>query len=284
MQGKVVMVTGATNGIGEVAALELARQGAQVVVVSRSPERCQATVRQIKEKTGNPHVDYIAADLSSIADMRRTARDFLARYERLDVLLNNAGGVFNTYQRSLDGYEMTIALNHLSYFVLTQELLDVLKRTAAQTGDGRVINVSSDAHKAINKLDIDRLPTTQQAGFVAYGSSKLMNVLFTYELANRLQGTNITANALHPGFVRTGFGKNNGGIITMIFSALQIFALTPEQGAATSLHLATSPTVKGITGKYWAKEKAVQSNAYSYDKAAQQRLWQVSEQMVAGKG
>jgi NAD(P)-dependent dehydrogenase (short-subunit alcohol dehydrogenase family) len=208
MKNKTVIVTGGTNGIGEVTARELAQMGAHVVIISRSAEKCQAAVRAIQSATGNPNVEYIAADLSSLKEIHRAADEFKAKHSKLHVLVNNAGAYIQSFQRSIDGYEMTFALNHLSYFLLTMLLLDTLKATAAAEGEARIINVSSDAHQMVQKLNFDTIPRQSGAGFPAYGESKYMNVIFTYELAHRLAGTGVTANVLHPGFVRSGFGKN----------------------------------------------------------------------------
>jgi NAD(P)-dependent dehydrogenase (short-subunit alcohol dehydrogenase family) len=282
LQGKTVLVTGATNGIGEVSALELARMGAQVVVVSRSADKCATTVQNIQRTTGNQNVAYIAGDLSSLAGIRQVASTFLERYNRLDVLLNNAGGVFTSRQLSPDGYEMTFALNHLSYFLLTNLLLDTLKVTAKQHGEARVVNVSSGAHfGARNGINFDDLNRQKSySSFGVYAETKLMNVLFTIELARRLANTGVTTNALHPGFVRTGFGKNNTSIVTAVFSALQVFALSPEKGAETSIYLASSPEVKNVTAKYFDKKKAVASSGASHDANAQQKLWRLSEELT----
>ncbi len=282
MQDKTtVIVTGATNGIGEVTACELARQGAHVVLISRSADRCRASVEAIQKATGTKRVEYIAADLSSLAETRRAASVFLARHQRLDVLVNNAGAVFTSYAASIDGYEMTLALNHLNYFLLTHELLPVLKTTAAATGDARIINVASEVHFSVKRLDVDALPTSKEARFGGYSKSKLMNVLFTYELAERLQGTGIMVNTLHPGVVRSGFGKNNGPLVGLVFSAIQRLAgITVEEGAETTIYLASSPEVKGITGKYFDKKWAVESSPLSYDHNLRRRLWAASEKMV----
>lgn len=280
MQGKVALVTGATNGIGEITAQALAQQGAEVVIVSRSPQKCADSVQKIKQATGNSAVSFIAGDLSLMSEVRRVAEQFKAQHSRLDVLVNNAGAFYDKRQQTSEGNEMTFALNHLNYFLLTHLLLDRLQATGEQTGDARVINVSSDAHQLgkINFEDIQR--TRSYSGFRAYGESKLMNVMFSYTLANKLTGTPISVNALHPGFVRTGFGRNNGGIMNRIMGLIQTFALSPEQGAETSVYLASSPEVKGITGKYWSKKKAVKSSSASYDQSAQERLWRLSEQLT----
>lgn len=281
MQNKVVIVTGATNGIGEIAARELARMGATVVIVGRSAERCQNTVNMIKSVTGNQNVEFIAADLSSLAGIRKTAETFLATHDRLDVLLNNAGAVFESRQVSVDGIEMSMALNHLNYFLLTDLLLDVLKKTAQQYGEARIVNTASDAHMG-NKLNFDDLQHQKSySRFGVYGESKLMNVMYTYELARRLESTKVTANVLHPGFVATGFGHNNGTMFKMVIGLLQrLAALTPEQGTQTSLYVATSPELKGVNGKYFDKSKARKSSDVSYDEAAQKRLWAISEELV----
>jgi NAD(P)-dependent dehydrogenase (short-subunit alcohol dehydrogenase family) len=272
------MVTGATAGIGEVTARELARMGATLIGVGRNPEKCQATAQQIKAETGNPDVTFMVADLSSQAEVRRLAEEFKRQYQRLHVLVNNAGAVFNRRQESVDGIEMTMALNHLNYFLVTHLLLDLLKASAP----ARIVNVSSDAHQParINFDDIEA--RTRYSGWTMYGQSKLANVLFTYELSRRLEGTGVTVNALHPGFVATNFGHNNGSLMRMGMKLLQRFAArTPAQGAETSIYLASSPDVEGVTGKYFSDRRAVQSSAASYDQAAARKLWEWSDQMTA---
>lgn len=282
MTGKIVMVTGATNGIGEVTAHDLARQGATVIVVSRNQTKLENTVNKIKSATSNDNVSWMQADLSSMASIRDLAAQFHEQYDRLDVLVNNAGAYFNDRKLSVDGYEMTFALNHLNYFLLTHLLLDTLKQAAEKEGEARIVNVSSGAHfGARNGVNFEALPLKEKySGFGAYGESKLMNIMFTFELARRLEGTNVTTNALHPGFVRTGFGQGNGGILTVIMKAMQVFALSSEDGAQTSIHLAASPEAKGITGKYWDKKQVKDSSAASKDVAAQQRLWTLSEEFT----
>lgn len=280
MDNKVVMVTGATNGIGEVTALELARKGAHVVVVSRSAEKLERTVQRITDETGNPHVAALQADLSLMAQVRQAAEQFHERYDRLDVLVNNAGAYFNNRQMTAEGYEMTFALNHLNYFLLTNLLLETIQRTAQQTGDARIINVSSGAHEG-GRIDFDNLQKDKGfSGFGAYAESKLMNVMFTYALARRLHGTNVTVNAVHPGFVNTGFGMNNGGILRAVVSAIQLFGRSPEKGAETSIYLASSPQVQGITGKYWVDSQQKRSSARSHNETTQERLWAISEEIT----
>jgi retinol dehydrogenase 12 len=280
MKDKVVLITGATNGIGKVAATELAKQGATVVIVGRSAEKTLATVKEIQEATGHQQqVDYLLADLSSMAEVRRLAAEFKKKYSRLDVLINNAGATFTTRQETVDGYEKTFATNHLSYFLLTTLLLDVLKASAP----ARIVNVASDAHST-GKINFDDLQSRNgygAAGFRAYGTSKLANVLFTYELARRLEGTGVTANVIHPGFVASGFGANNGRLFSGVLKLLQrVAAITPEKGAETIIYLASSPEVEGITGKYWDKRKQISSSTASYNVETAKRLWEVSEQLV----
>ena len=280
MEDKVVIVTGATNGIGEITALELARMGATVVVISRNQTKLERTVSKIKSETGNDNISYIQADLSSLADIRNAVDQFLSQFQRLDVLLNNAGAYFAERKESVDGYEMTLALNHLNYFYLTHLLLDTLKATAAEQGEARVVNVSSGAHNS-SKINFNDFQAQDYNGFRRYGETKLMNVLFTYELDRRLQGTNVTVNALHPGFVNTGFGMNNEGLMTKFLGILQnLVAISPEKGAETNIYLASSPEVKGISGKYWDKKQQKRSSDTSYDVAVQDRLWQLSEDLT----
>ncbi len=282
MRGKTVLITGATNGIGKVTALEIAKMGARVVIVGRNASKTQAVANEIKAASKNDAVDILIGDLSVMADVRRVADEFKRKYQRLDVLVNNAGAYFTSRQETVDGYEMTFALNHLNYFLLTDLLLDTLKASAPS----RIVNVSSDAHRGMS-LNFDDLQHKQAygtAGWPAYGESKLANILFTYELAQRLAGTGVTANVLHPGFVATGFGHNSSKIMGLVMGVVQrFFALTPEQGAETMIYLATSPEVEGITGKYFDKSKAVQSSSQSYDKDAAHRLWEISESLVGLK-
>jgi NAD(P)-dependent dehydrogenase (short-subunit alcohol dehydrogenase family) len=278
MDGKTVLITGATNGIGKVAALELAKKGANVVIVGRNPAKTSETVAEIKAGSGNPNVEMIVADLSSMAEVRKVADAFKASHSRLDVLINNAGAVFADRQKTVDGYEMTFAFNHLAYFLLTNLLLDTLKASAP----ARIVNVSSAAHTngVLNFDDLDSKKNYGMGGFRAYGLSKLANIMFTYELSRRLEGTGVTANVLHPGLVGTGFGMNNNRLMKFAMRLIAPFSLTPEQGADTIIYLASSPQVIGVSGKYWDKRKAIQSASVSYDETAQKKLWAVSEQMT----
>ncbi|MBN1812656.1 MAG: SDR family oxidoreductase [Anaerolineae bacterium] len=269
MTGKVCLVTGATSGIGQATAHALARLGATVVVAGRSPEKSAATVAQIKGLCDDPNADCLLADLSSQAAIRQLAQQFKDRYQRLDVLVNNAGAVFMQRQESVDGIEMTFALNHLGYFLLTNLLLDVLQASAP----ARIVNTSSELHKKAH-LDFDDLQNARRyRGMNAYHQSKLANVLFTYELARRLEGTGVTANALNPGLVATNLGMNNRGLSPLMKRLVdRMMGISPEEGAQTGIYLATSPQVEGVTGKYFVKQEAIPSSPESYDEDIAARL------------
>jgi NAD(P)-dependent dehydrogenase (short-subunit alcohol dehydrogenase family) len=277
MQDKTVLITGATNGIGLVTARELASMGAKVVIVSRSADKCAATVDQLKLETANPQLAYIAADLSSKAGVEHAARAFKQDHKRLDVLINNAGALFLQRQLSADGLELTFALNPLGYFYLTNLLLDLIKSSAP----ARIINVSSGAHRGARINFEDLMFENGYIGMKAYGQSKLANLLFTYELARRLEGTGVTVNALHPGFVSTGFAKNNGPIVRLAMNLIGRFTRQPDEGAATSIYLASSPDVEGLTGKYFEDKQEIKSDPNSYDRDSAQRLWQVSQELIS---
>jgi len=277
MKDQVCLVTGATDGIGKVTARELAAAGARVVIVGRNEAKTERTVSEIKQRTGNDQVEYLIADLSSMQQMRDLATEFKRRHDRLDVLVNNAGAIFMSRQESADGLEMTFALNHLAYFLLTNLLIDVLKVSAP----ARIVNVSSGAHYR-GHLDFDDLQHEQKySGPRAYGDSKLMNVMFTYELARRLDATGITANTLHPGLVATNFMANNWGLLGKLARRLlNLASISAEQGAQTTLYLAASPGVEGVTGKYFDKKKPIKSSEESYDVEAQRRLWEISAEIT----
>jgi NAD(P)-dependent dehydrogenase (short-subunit alcohol dehydrogenase family) len=277
MQGRVCLITGGTNGIGKSTAQGLARMGATVVIVGRNAQKTSQVVEEIRLATGNQNVDSLLADLSSQQEVRRLASDFKSKYPQLHVLLNNAGGTFTTRQLSVDGIEMTLALNHLAYFLLTNLLLDTLKASAP----ARIINVSSNAHSG-GKIDFDNLQGERSySSFGPYGNSKLANILFTTELARRLEGTGVTVNALHPGFTSTGFGKNNPGFLMKIMGAVvPLVARSPEKGAATSIYLASSPEVQSITGKYFVDCIVTQPAPQAAASAVAKKLWDVSAEMV----
>jgi NAD(P)-dependent dehydrogenase (short-subunit alcohol dehydrogenase family) len=277
MHGQVCLITGGTNGIGRSTAQGLARLGATVVIVGRSAQKTGQVVEEIRAATGNPHVDFLLADLSSQPAVRRLASDFQSKYAQLHVLLNNAGGTFATRRLSADGIEMTWALNHLAYFLLTNRLLDTLQASAP----ARIINVSSDAH-AGGKIDFDNLQGERSySSFGPYGNSKLANILFTAELARRLEGTGVTANALHPGLTSTGFGKDSPDLLTKIIRAvIPLIARSPEKGAATSIYLASSAEVQSISGEYFVDCKVTQPAPQATDRAVAKKLWEVSAEMV----
>lgn len=281
MKDRIVLVTGANSGIGKVTALELARQGATVVMGCRSAERGAVAREEIVDACGHQDVELMQVDLASQDSIRRFAEEFKKLYDHLDVLVNNAGAYNNSRQTTVDGLELTFAVNHLGYFMPTLLLLDALMASDS----ARIVNVSSDAHRG-QKLNFDDLQSEKKySGFRVYGQSKLANVLFTYELARRLPAEGITANALHPGFVATGFGRNNGGLISAGIGALgRVIGRKPEEGAETSIYLASSPEVEGVTGKYYSDKKAVRSSPESYDADAAARLWAVSEELTGLQG
>jgi len=277
MNGKICLVTGATNGIGKAAAQALALMGATVVIVGRDAQKTSRVTEEIKLTSGNQNVDLLLADLSSQQEVRRLAEEFKRKHSRLHVLLNNAGGTFATRQISVDGIEMTFAFNHLAYFLLTNMLLETMKASAP----ARIINVSSDAHSG-GKIDFDNLQGEQTySSFGPYGNSKLANILFTTELARRLEGTGVTVNALHPGLTSTGFGKNNPGFFMKIMGVvIPLIARSPEKGAETSIYLASSTDVQGITGKYFVDCKVTQPALQAADSTVARQLWDISAEMV----
>jgi NAD(P)-dependent dehydrogenase (short-subunit alcohol dehydrogenase family) len=276
MQGKTVLVTGATAGIGAVTVRRLAAMGAAVAAVGRDPARTAALVEQIKGETPGARADGLLADLSSQAEVRRLAREVHDRYPRLDVLVNNAGAIFFGRQETADGIERTFALNHLGYLLLTGLLLDRLKASAP----ARVVIVSSAAHRR-GRIEFDDLQGCRRySGWAAYSNSKLANLLFTYELARRLDGTGVTANAVHPGLVATRFGTNNGRLARVLRPVFDLFSLSAEEGARTLVYLASSPAVEGVTGKYFIKEREAESSPASHDRDAAERLWRISEELT----
>jgi len=276
MVGRTCMITGASSGIGRATALELARMGADLVLVCRDRGRADATVAEIRTSTGNSRVEVVIADLSSQQAIRQLARDYLATDRPLHVLINNAGVVNLRRTLTVDGIETVFAVNHLAYFLLTNVLLDRLKESAP----ARIVNVASEAHR-FGVLNFDDLGGERSYRTMRiYGQSKLANILFTYELARRLHGTGVTVNSLHPGAVATGLGKNNGSWAKVVIAMLRPFFRTPESGAATSIYLASSPQVDGISGKYFRNCKETRSSQASYDMAAASRLWELSTQMT----
>jgi retinol dehydrogenase-14 len=276
MGEKVCLITGGNSGIGKATALGLANMGATVVIVSRDRSRGEAAVTEIKERSGNESVELMLADLSSQKSIHKLAKDFASKYQYLHVLINNAGVFVSKRTVTVDGIETTLAVNHLAYFLLTNLLLEVLKASAP----ARIINVSSGAQSGgtinFNDLQGER----EYSGTRAYSQSKLANVLFTYELARRLQGTGVTANCLHPGAVRTNFGRGSSGFFGFMVKALRPFMIGSEKGAETSIYLASSLEVEGISGKYFVKKAETESSKESYDEEIAQRLWQVSADLT----
>lgn len=275
MAGKICMITGANSGVGRATAMELARLGATVVMVCRSRERAEPVLQEIRRATGSSSVELMIADLSSQRSIRALAEAFRQKYDRLDVLLNNAGAIFLKRDVTEDGLEATFALNHLGYFLLTNLLLGMLKASAPS----RVINVSSGAH-AVGTIDFDDLQGERKySGWKAYSQSKLANVLFTAELARRLKGTGVTANCLHPGFVRSSFATETQMARIMLF-LLRPFTISPEEAAETTVYLASSDEVAQVTGKYYVRMRPVKTSRESTDPEVAWRLWQVSAELT----
>ncbi len=277
MRGRICLITGATSGIGLVTARELAARGATVAIVGRNETKTRATVETIRQQTDNAEVDYLLADLSSQAAVRGVADAFQRRYGALHVLVNNAGAVFMRRQVTADGLELTFALNHLAPFLLTNLLLDTLRANTP----ARVVTVGSVAHNGA-QIPFDDLQQTKgrYSAFGVYGQTKLANIMFTYALARRLEGSGVTANTLHPGFVGSNFARNNGPVMNVAMSLGRPFAINVEKGAETSIYLASSPEVATVSGQYFYKCKPTRSSQASYDVPAQERLWQVSEQLT----
>ncbi len=273
MQNKRIVITGATSGLGEVAARRLAEQGAKITLVARSKARAEATLSKL---AGSGHsVHY--ADLSSIAEMKRVGTELASAYPQIDVLMNNAGGIFHTRQTTIDGLEMSFAMNHLSYFVVTNLLLENLKATPG----ARIVSTASDAHKTARLNFADLQSAQRYSALDVYGKSKLANILFTRSLKEKLTGTGVTANCLHPGFVASRFGEHHGGALSVMFKiAKSLFAISPEKGARTMVHLAASPDVAAISGLYFAKSKISKPFKQARDDAAAQRLWSISSDLT----
>lgn len=272
MQGKVCMITGASSGIGKATATGLARLGATLILVCRHKEKGIKTLEEIKSETGNDKIDLLLADLSSQKSVRDLVSNFKTRYDKLDVLINNAGVYRNKRTLTEDGIETTFAVNHLAYFLLSNLLLDKLKASP----QARIINVASGLERQ-GKINFDDLQCEKgYSGFRAYNQSKLANILFTYELARRLKGTGISTNCLHPGFVKTNLIRER----LLVAFLLKPFQITPEKGAETSIYLASSPEVEGVSGKYFANKKETSSSKESYDEVISKRLWEVSAELT----
>ena len=278
MEGKLCLITGATDGIGKETAKCLAGFNARLILVGRDQIKGESVRNELMVQTGNDQIDIMTADLSNMNTIQKLSAEIHKKYNKLNVLINNAGAFFSKREITDDGFEKTFALNHLGYFLLTKLLLDLIKKST----DARIVNVSSQAH-AGSTINFDDLHGEKDfSGWNAYKQSKLMNIMFTYKLAELLQNTQITVNTLHPGFVRTRFGDNNDGMVgTGLKLAKMIGAISIKKGAKTSVFLASSPTVNGVTGKYFVKCKPGKSSAASYNKSDIDRLWKTTEQCLA---
>jgi NAD(P)-dependent dehydrogenase (short-subunit alcohol dehydrogenase family) len=281
VRGRRVFITGATNGIGLAAAQALAARGAALAIVARSPERAEAAVSRIQAAGGEgTAVDVLVADLASQASVRRLAAEVLERYERLDVLVNNAGAVHAGRRLTEDGVELTWAVNHLAPFLLTTLLLDRLRQSAP----ARIVTTASDAHQGAGGIPFDDLDAERSwgaRGFRRYAETKLANILFTVELARRLEGSGVTANCFNPGLVASGFNRNNGVLMRLAMSGMRVFSRTPEKGAETLVWLVDSPDVSDQSGGYYVDRRRQNPSAAAQDAEAARRLWEVSEQQTA---
>jgi len=278
MKDKICLITGATDGIGKETARCLGKQNAQLILVGRNPEKGEKVQKKLIAITGNDQIDIMTADLSNMNAIQKLSAEIHKKYNKLNVLINNAGAFFSKREITDDGFEKTFALNHLGYFLLTKLLLDLIKKGK----NPRIINVASGAHIGAT-LDFDNLQgKNDYSGWAAYKRSKLMNIMFTYKLAELLKDTPITVNTLHPGFVRTRFGDNNTGIVGIGLNLVKkIGAISIKKGAETSVFLATSPTVKGVSGKYFVKCKPEKSSSSSYNKSDIDRLWRTTDECLS---
>jgi NAD(P)-dependent dehydrogenase (short-subunit alcohol dehydrogenase family) len=277
MKSKVCIVTGGNSGIGKETALSLAKMGATVVLVVRDQERGENAKTEIVRLSGNKSVDVMLCDLLSMSSIRRFAGEFKLKYSRLDVLINNAGAVFNKREVTSEGFERTLAVDYLGPFLLTYELLGLLKASVPS----RIINLSSGLAKN-GKIDLNDLQSERNyAGMKVYSNAKLMVMMFTYELARRLEGADVTVNVLMPGFVATNLGKNSGSLRSSImFKMVRLMQVSPKKGAETSVYLASSDDVKNVTGKCFAKKKETTTCPISYDEELQKRLWDKTAAML----
>ena len=278
MEGKLCLITGATDGIGKETAKSLAGFNARLILVGRDQNKGESVRNELMVQTGNDQIDIMTADLSNMNAIQKLSVEIHQKYNKLNVLINNAGAFFSKREITDDGFEKTFALNHLGYFLLTKLLLDLIKKGK----NPRIINVASGAHIGAT-LDFDNLQgKNDYSGWAAYKRSKLMNIMFTYKLAELLKDTPITVNTLHPGFVRTRFGDNNTGIVGIGLNlAKKIGAISIKKGAETSVFLATSPTVKGVSGKYFVKCKPEKSSSLSYNKSDIDRLWRTTDKCLS---
>ncbi len=276
MTGKVCIVTGGNSGIGKETAKGLAGLGADVVIICRDRSKGEAALSEIRPAHGKGSVELIVADLSSLAQVKAAADGFKSGHQRLDVLVNNAGVILIKRLVTPEGYEQTFATNHLGHFLLTSLMLDLLKKSAPS----RIINITSEAHRGA-KIDFEDIQGEKHySSFKAYGQSKLANVLFTYELAKRLEGSGISVNCLHPGVVRTGFGHDTGGALSALIRLGSPFYMSPRKSARAVVYLASAPELGIVTGKHFSKSKQVESSPESYDQETAKRLWELSEELT----
>jgi len=276
MKDKICIVTGANSGIGYITALSFATQGTKLVMVCRNKEKGNKAMNEIKEKTKNANIELIILDFSSQNEIRQAAKIIVQKYPIIDVLVNNAGAIMDKRTETVDGYETTFATNHLGYFLFTNLLLNNLKAAP----QARIINLASAA-EGMGKINFEDLNLkTGYSSMKAYAQSKLANIIFTYELAKRLKNTSVTTNCVHPGVVKTNFGKELSGISKIIFPLFKPFMRNSEKGAETVIWLATSPDLKGISGKYFYDKKEKKSQPDSYNEIIQKKLWEVSEKMT----
>lgn len=277
MNGKRVVLTGASRGIGRETALALGKMGADLSIVVRDAERGKAVAEEVRALKGGGDVEVFIADLSSLGDIRRVGAELLAKHDVIDVLVNNAGALLMDRQVTKDGYEATFATNHLGYFLVTKMLLDAVKKAPA----GRIVNVASEAHRRGSLAFDDLMGEKKYAGWFAYSASKLANILFTAELARRLEGTKVTTNSLHPGVIASGFARNNDGLVGFLAKLASPFLMSSEDGAKTTLFLATDPSGAATNGLYFSKCKPKTPSREARDASVAKRLWDVSEELVA---
>lgn len=275
---KTAIITGATSGIGYQTALAIAKQGYNIVLVSRNKEKLENTKQEIIDNSSNENISYFVADLSLISDIKRVATEIKQAHPVIDVLVNNAGAMFSERQETKEGIELTLATNHINYFLLTNLLLDNIKAST----NGRIASVSSEAQKLTKSVNWDDIEFKNKfKGLTAYAQSKLFNAMFTFQLAKKLEDTNVIVNCMHPGGVNTGFGRNTKGFIRLLVGLIFPLMRTPEKGAETLIWLATSNEVEGINGKYFYDKKAIKGSSPAYNDVELERLWQWTEELIA---
>lgn len=281
LQGRICLITGATNGLGLVVAKNLAKMGATLIIVGRNEEKTRRIASEIRAETHHQDIEYMLADLSLMRDVRLLVGEFRARYKHLHILINNAGAIFPTRQLTSEGLENTFALNYLSSFLLTNELLDMLKVSGTVEHNARVINVSSYAHN-LNHIQWDNLQCEKEfVSFRAYGRTKLMQILFTYELHHRLraEGAHVAVNALHPGVIKTDVWNGSVGLFRFLGGIFTPTSL--DEGANAITHIATTPELEHVSGKYFIKKQMANSNRHTYKQSDWKRLWQLSEEILS---